>query len=62
MGFVHKKCVACEEDFLLKLYQSYRDLQLVPGHYNLIYPSGLAFQLHQVIAPKFPLDSYGSGF
>ena len=30
--FVCEKYVACEEDFLVKIYQSYRDLNLIPGH------------------------------
>ena len=41
--FIHEKDVACEEDFLVQLNKSYRDIQLIPGHYIWIFPSGLAF-------------------
>ena len=49
--FIHEKHVACEEDFLVKIYQSYRDLQLIPGHYIWIFTSGIAFKCCNFLAP-----------
>ena len=52
MGFIHEKYVACEEDFLVKIYQYYRDIHLIPGHYIRIFPSGIiAFKCCNVLSP-----------
>ena len=42
--YIHEKYVACEEDFLVQLYQYYRYIHLIPGHYIWIFLSGLAFK------------------
>ena len=42
--FIHEHDVACEEDLLVQLYQSYRDLHLIPGHYIRLSMSSVAFR------------------
>ena len=54
--FIHEKYVTCEEDFLVQLYQSYRDIHLIPGHYIWIFSSGLAFKCCNVLAPYLLRD------
>ena len=35
----------------MQLYQSYRDIHLIPGHYICISPSGIAFKFSNILAP-----------
>ena len=49
--FIHEIYVACEEDFLVQLYQSYRDIHLIPGRYIRLSLSVLAFKCCNVLAP-----------
>ena len=46
-----QKYVACEEYFLVQLYQYYRDIHLIPSHYIWLFPSGIEFMCCNVLAP-----------
>ena len=54
--FINEKNVAYKEYFLVKLYQYYRDVHLIPGHYIQNFPSGLAFKCQNVLAPYLLCD------
>ena len=50
-NFVHKKAVICEEDFSVKLYQTYRDIHLIYGHYIWISPNLIALKCCNILDP-----------
>ena len=56
MRFCSQKKVACEEYFLVQLYQSYRGIILIPVHYIRISLSGLDFRFWNILTPHLLCD------